>query len=247
MVLGVPVSIVNMQSAVSTALAWAKEHLPRTIFVRDVASLMLAVDHPGLRALHSEASLVVPDGQPLVWLGKLRGHEAIGRVPGADFVDAICAATCNTALTHYFYGGKPGVAEEAARRLVTKHPGLKVVGTLTPPMRHVDAVDTFDAEQLAEIETIRKANPDFVWIGISSPKQDYWMMKAAPLVGHGIFIGVGAAFNFHAGTVRRAPAFMRNNGLEWLHRLLSEPRRLWKRYLLLAPRFIWLLIISRRT
>lgn len=246
-VLGVPVSVVNMRRAVDVAVAWARENSPRTIFVRDVASLMLAVDQPKFCALHGEASLVVPDGQPLVWLGKISSHSAIGRVAGADFVDAVCSATSRTDLTHFFYGGKPGVAEKAADKLRAKYPGLKIAGTLTPPMRDIDATTTFDESQLAELATIRDAHPDFVWIGISSPKQDYWMMKAAPLIGRGVFAGVGAAFDFHAGTVKRAPAFMRNSGLEWLHRLLSEPRRLWRRYLLLAPRFVWLLLRSRNS
>jgi N-acetylglucosaminyldiphosphoundecaprenol N-acetyl-beta-D-mannosaminyltransferase len=89
------------------------------------------------------------------------------------------------------------------------------------------------------VESIRESGADFIWVGISSPKQEYWMAKAAPMVGRGIFIGVGAAFDFHSGAVQRAPGWMRNNGLEWLHRLCSEPRRLWRRYLVLAPLFVF--------
>ncbi|WDQ99679.1 WecB/TagA/CpsF family glycosyltransferase [Devosia sp. J2-20] len=240
-------SIVDMRSAVDTAISWAKDRHPRTIFVRDVASLMLAVDQPNFCALHDASSLIVPDGQPLVWLGKMVGHDKIGRVAGADFVDAVCSSTSQTELTHFFYGGKPGVAEAVADNLRAKYPALKIAGTLSPPMREIEATTTFDEIQLAELATIRAAQPDFVWIGISSPKQDYWMMKAAPLIGRGVFTGVGAAFDFHAGTVKRAPAFMRNNGLEWLYRLLREPRRLWRRYLILAPRFVWLLIRTRNS
>jgi N-acetylglucosaminyldiphosphoundecaprenol N-acetyl-beta-D-mannosaminyltransferase len=111
-------------------------------------------------------------------------------------------------------------------------------------MREIDDKFQLSAEMLGEIEEIKKTNPDFIWIGISSPKQEYWIMQAAPHFAKGIFIGIGAAFDFHAGTVKRAPTWMQRNGLEWMYRLLSEPRRLWKRYLVLAPKFVGKLIAS---
>jgi N-acetylglucosaminyldiphosphoundecaprenol N-acetyl-beta-D-mannosaminyltransferase len=244
-ILGVPVSLVNLPQTVTAVTQWARGGEPRTIFVREVASLMLAVENRKLRDLHDQASLVVPDGTPLVWIGRLRGiGPAMSRVSGADLVDAVCKASLETGQCHYFYGGKPGVAEEMARRLGAKYPGLRVVGTYSPPMRDIDPEFQFSEECSAELEAIRQSGADFVWIGISSPKQEYWMMKAAPLIGRGVFFGVGAAFDFHSGAVARAPGWMRDNGLEWLHRLLSEPRRLWRRYLLLAPKFVLLLLWS---
>ncbi len=246
LVLGVPVDLVNLQRAVALVGGWASKGPARTVFVREVPSLMLAVDTPALRDLHAQADLVVPDGMPLVWVGRLQGHGAeIGRVAGADLMDAVCAASLRTGQSHFFFGGKPGVAEEAARRLGERHPGLKVAGCFSPPMRDIEPDFKLDAEARAEIDRIAVSGADFIWVGISSPKQEYWMMQAAPIVGRGVFFGVGAAFDFHSGAVQRAPSWMRNNGLEWLHRLLSEPRRLWRRYLILAPKFVCMLLLER--
>jgi N-acetylglucosaminyldiphosphoundecaprenol N-acetyl-beta-D-mannosaminyltransferase len=241
LILGVPVHLVDLPHAVDHIVARARDDRAHTVFVRDVASLMLAVDDPHLRALHNHASLVVPDGAPLVLACRLEGHGAtVGRVPGADLVDAVCRASIQNGQRHYFFGGKPGVAERMVTQLQARHPGLAVVGTFSPPMRDLDADFRFNGETLAELDIIRAANPDFIWVGISSPKQEYWMSQAAPLLAHGVCLGVGAAFDFHSGEIQRAPRWMRNNGLEWLHRLISEPRRLWRRYLVLAPRFVML-------
>lgn len=244
-VLGVPVSVVDMNRAVDTVLMLSRSEGAHTVFVRDVASLMLAAEDPELLALHHQASLVVPDGSPLVWVGRARGEAAIGRVAGADLVDAVCLASLVNGESHFFYGGKPDVADQMAQRLAERYPGLEIAGTLSPPMREISSGFTFDAEGERELALIRRLNPDFIWVGLSSPKQEWWMSKASPLIGRGVFLGVGAAFDFHSGTVRRAPPWMRNNGLEWLHRLLSDPKRLWRRYLVLAPRFVWAVTTQR--
>jgi N-acetylglucosaminyldiphosphoundecaprenol N-acetyl-beta-D-mannosaminyltransferase len=245
-VLGVPVSLVNLPRAVDLVVGWARSAPARTVFVREVPSLMAAVDTPALNRLHDHADLIVPDGMPLVWVGRAKGHGTeIGRVAGADLMDAVCAASLATGQSHYFFGGKPGVAEKAASTLAERHKGLVIAGTYSPPMRDIGPDFRLSDDGLAEVEAIRASGADFIWVGISSPKQEYWMMQAAPLVGRGVFFGVGAAFDFHSGAVQRAPGWMRNNGLEWLHRLISEPRRLWRRYLILAPRFVWLLLAER--
>lgn len=244
-ILGVPVSVVDMTSAVDAVLTLSRSDGAHTVLVRDVASLMLAAEDPELLALHHRASLVVPDGSPLVWVGRGRGEAAIGRVAGADLVDAVCLASLANGQSHFFYGGKPGVADQMARRLTERYPGLRVAGTLSPPMRDISNGFTFDAEGERELALIGHLNPDFIWVGLSSPKQEWWMSRASPLIGRGVFLGVGAAFDFHSGAVRRAPPWMRNNGLEWLHRLLHDPKRLWRRYLVLGPRFVWALATRR--
>jgi N-acetylglucosaminyldiphosphoundecaprenol N-acetyl-beta-D-mannosaminyltransferase len=246
LVLGVPVSITNFERTVQKLNDWAKLAKLKTIFVREVSSLMLATENAYLLNLHHQASMVLPDGMPLVWIGKRRGFgERIGRTCGPDVLNAICAETCTTELKHFFYGGKPGVAETMALKLAAKHQGLKVAGTFSPPMRDIDHNFKLTAESLNEIEMIKKSDPDFIWIGISSPKQEYWMMQASPHFSKGIFVGVGAAFDFHAGTVNRAPLWMQKNGLEWVYRLWSEPMRLWKRYLILVPKFVFRLVFER--
>ena len=237
-ILGVPVSLVDMNAVVDAIIQKPNTDGAGMVFVREVASLMLAADDDLLRGLHHQAFLVVPDGMPLVWIGRLRGHgDRIGRVAWAYVICYVCRATLETGQSHYFFGGKPGVAENLARRLCDRHRGLNVVGSYCPPMREIDHGFELTGEALDEAERVRHLKPDFVWVGISSPKQEFWMAKAAPAIGRGVFLGVGAAFDFHSGAVKRAPRWMQRSGLEWLHRLASDPRRLWRRYLVLAPQF----------
>ncbi len=245
-VLGVPISVVNLSSATRQMSEWAAaSSTAHTVFVREVASLMLVIEEPKLIDLHEKASLVVADGTPLVWVGRLRGYgEKLGRAAGADLTDAVCRHSLTTGQSHYFFGGKPGVAQTMADTLLRKYPGLKVAGIYSPPMRQISSDFRLADESLSEVEAIRASCADFIWVGISSPKQEYWMAQAAPVVGRGVFVGIGAAFDFHSGAVKRAPGWMRNNGLEWLHRLYSEPRRLWRRYLVLAPRFVFKILIE---
>ncbi|MGY4458013.1 WecB/TagA/CpsF family glycosyltransferase [Bradyrhizobium sp. LB13.1] len=210
-----------------------------SVFVRDVPSLMLALRQPELCNLHQTADLVVADGAPLVWVAKMKGHgDEIGRVPGADLVDEVCKFSLSSGQSHFFYGGKPGVAQRMADILTRRYPGLRVAGIITPPM--LDIGPNFDLLKSCreDIDEIRVSNADVIWVGISSPKQEYWIAKATAIIDRGVLIGVGAAFDFHSGAVKRAPAWMRNHGLEWLHRLMSDPRRLWRRYLVLAPMFV---------
>lgn len=239
-VLGIPVSLVNLVQATKQISAWALDgRKAYSVFVRDVPSLMLALRHSELCDLHHTADLVVADGMPLVWVAQMKGHgDEIGRVPGADLVEEVCKLSLSSGQSHFFYGGKPGVAQTMADNLTRRYPGLRVAGISSPPM--LDIGPDFDLLKAcrADIEEIRASNPDVVWVGISSPKQEYWIAKAAATIDRGVFIGVGAAFDFHSGAVKRAPAWMRNNGLEWLHRLMSDPRRLWRRYLVLAPMFV---------
>lgn len=232
-ILGVPVSVVDMQSAVATISAWIKSETANYVCVRDVHGLMLAQKDTEFLAIHENAGLVTPDGMPLVWIGRSVTGESVGRVCGADLVDALCAISIGQGWGHYFYGGKPGVAEAMASRLRVKYPGLKVVGTFSPPFGNLSK-----EEDSAIITKINAATPHIVWIGLSTPKQEYWMRDHVGRILGATLIGVGAAFDFHAGMVARAPLWMQRAGLEWLHRLVSEPRRLWRRYLIVAPLFV---------
>jgi len=245
-ILGVPVSVIDLNRVATLIENWPDAGRVRTVFFREVASLMAAVAEPRLAALHERADLVVADGTPLVWVARMRGcGREIGRVPGADLIDIMCKQSLTTGHSHYFYGGKPGIADEMVARLRVRYPGLKVVGTFSPPMRIIGADFEVNTEIIREIEHIKATNPDFIWVGISSPKQEYWMMEATHLMDRGVLLGVGAAFDFHSGAIKRAPDWMKDNGLEWLHRLVSEPRRLWKRYLMLAPQFVWLVLCEQ--
>lgn len=238
-VLGVPVSTINMPQAIETILSWIATKQAHYICVRDVHGIMRAQEDAALLEIHNEAGMITPDGMPLVWLARWRGHGNVDRVCGSDLVAELCAASVELGIGHYFYGGKPGVAERMAAALQRRYPGLAVVGTSTPPFGPMS-----EAEDTAATETIAAAQPGVVWVGLSTPKQEYWMRDHVARIPGATLVGVGAAFDFYAGDVKRAPDWMHRSGLEWLHRLSSEPRRLWRRYLVLAPKFV--IMIGRR-
>lgn len=239
-VLGVPVSTINMGVAVRTILKWVAQRSSHYVCVRDVHGIMRAQDDAALMDIHHGAGLITPDGMPLVWIMRARGYKDASRVCGADLVAALCDASQAAGARHYFYGGKPGVAERMAQELVRRYPALQVVGTGTPPFRAMTA-----EEDEAATQEITAAHPDIVWVGLSTPKQEYWMRDHVGRVPGATLLGIGAAFDFYAGDVKRAPRWMHHSGLEWLHRLISEPRRLWRRYLVLAPRFVVLFLRQR--
>jgi N-acetylglucosaminyldiphosphoundecaprenol N-acetyl-beta-D-mannosaminyltransferase len=192
-----------------------------------------AVTDPGFRSALNQSWLTNPDGMPLVWLGRWQGHKQITRVYGPDLMLAVCAAGRATGVKHFFFGGAPGVTDRLKARLSERFPGLAVVGTWTPPFRELTAGEF--ARLQAEIAA---AEPDIVWVGLSSPKQEKFMAAAWPALEAGVLIGVGAAFDFHSGRIRQAPRWMQRSGLEWLFRLGTEPRRLWSRYLVHSPLFL---------
>ena len=235
-VLGVPVSATSIPDATDRILDWKNDQTGRFVCIREVPSLMCAVDDPALAALHYEASMVTPDGMPLVVMGKKAGME-VSRTSGADLFVNVVDKGRAVGLKHYLYGGAEGVADALADELRRRFPGAEIVGTECPPFRALTA-----EEAEATREAIRRSGADMVWVGISSPKQEFWMhanYKQLPAT----LVGVGAAFDFLTGRVKRAPLWMQKSGLESVHRLMSEPRRLWRRYLILAPRFVWLAFI----
>lgn len=211
----------------------------RFVCVRDVHGVMLAQHDPELMALHHAAAMVTPDGMPLAVIGRLRGLP-VRKTSGADLMALVMDIGRQHGLRHYFYGGAPGVAEQLKHVCETLYPGVSIVGLQCPPFREQTA---------AEVEATRTAilacGAQLVWVGLSTPKQEKWMKAYAPLLP-ATLLGVGAAFDFHTGRVRRAPRWMQQSGLEWLHRLSSEPRRLWYRYLVLAPQFLYLILTHSR-
>jgi N-acetylglucosaminyldiphosphoundecaprenol N-acetyl-beta-D-mannosaminyltransferase len=183
------------------------------------------------RQVLNTADLVVPDGMPLVWLGRIHGFPLRERVCGSELMDTFCRVT-GSAHRHFFFGGAPGVAETLAQALHEKH-GIVVAGTYTPPFRALTAAED---EELASF--VDEASPDVLWVGLSTPKQEKWMYEHRHKLRVPVMLGVGAAFDMNSGNSRRAPAWMRASGLEWLFRLGSEPRRLWRRYLITIPKAV---------
>jgi N-acetylglucosaminyldiphosphoundecaprenol N-acetyl-beta-D-mannosaminyltransferase len=193
----------------------------------------LARTDADLHRAYRESLLTTADGMPLVWLGKWHGHVDITRVYGPDLLLAVCDAGRQVGLKHFFYGGAPGVAETLREKSTVRFPGLIVAGTHTPPYRALT-----DEEFSALQKEITAAQPDVLWIGLSSPTQEKFMRAHAAQLDAGLLIGVGAAFDFHSGRVKQAPRWMQRSGLEWLFRLGTDPVRLWKRYLVHNPLFV---------
>ena len=233
-VLGVGISAINLQEAVGEIERWIAQGEPHYVDVCTVQTVMECRKAPRLRQLVNDSGMATPDGMPLVWLSRLRGHRSAGRVYGPDLMLALCERSRTTKHRHFFYGGGPGVADLLARKLQARHPGLVVAGTHTPPLRPIDA-----DEDRAVVDAINAAAPDIVWVGLGTPKQDYFVARHRARLRAPALIAVGAAFDFHAGVLRQAPRWMQRSGLEWLFRLAQEPRRLAYRYLVYNPLFLW--------
>ena len=231
-VLGVPVTVTTPALTAQAIERWAADDKGRFICLRDVASLMAIRDDPAIAPLHSDASVVTPDGRPLAEWGRLKGLP-VEQTSGYDLFDAVCRRSPESGLRHYIYGGQEGVAQQLAQIMRDRFPGIAVVGVETPPDGDAGAENT-----AATLARIRASAADVVWVGLSSPRQDVWMWENHRSLPQTL-IGIGAAFDFHTGRKTRAPRIVRAMMLEWLYRLLAEPRRLWRRYLLHLPRFIW--------
>lgn len=231
-VLGVKVSPIDLDTAVATIEGWIENRMPNYVCVTGVHGVMESQSDTRLREIHANAGLVTPDGMPLVWMAHRLGSPQTRRVYGPDLMRALTQRSADRGYRQFYYGGGAGLADRLARVLTAKHPRLKVVGSHSPPFRPLSEEE--DAEIVA---AINETDPDIVWVGLSTPKQEYWMASHVGRIKAPVLIGVGAAFDFLAGTKRQAPLWMQRNGLEWLFRLLSEPRRLWKRYFTIIPGF----------
>lgn len=222
-----------MEMALDRVNGWVNARAREYVSVCNVHSVMECRRNPALRLIVNRAGMITPDGMPLVWLSRLAGYPFVSRVYGPDLMLAEMEASLVSGHTHFFYGGRAGVADRLAAVMQARFPGVRVAGTFCPPLA--------SAEELCNQQTadlINDASPDIVWVGVSSPKQEFWMSCMRPLLQAPVLIGVGAAFDFHTGTVLQAPLWMQRSGLEWLFRLLVEPRRLWRRYLIDNPWFL---------
>jgi N-acetylglucosaminyldiphosphoundecaprenol N-acetyl-beta-D-mannosaminyltransferase len=233
-VLGVGISAINMDMAVAELSRWVSQREQHYVCVTGVHGVMESQADPSLLRIHNRSGLTTPDGMPMVWAGNRAGADHMSRVYGPDLMLEICSRSAAEGWTHYFYGGKERVPELLQRRLQERFPGLEVVGTHSPPFRELTEAE---ADEIAA--AINAANPDFVWVGLSTPKQERWMSANIGRLRAPAILGVGAAFDIHAGLLPQAPGWMQRGGLEWLYRMLKEPRRLWKRYLVNNPRFVW--------
>jgi N-acetylglucosaminyldiphosphoundecaprenol N-acetyl-beta-D-mannosaminyltransferase len=210
-----------MSQALSVIDGWIGRRQQHYVCVTGVHGVMESRRDKRLRQIHNDAGLVTPDGMPLVWLSLLHGHGYVERVYGPDLM--------------FFYGGGEGVHERLADSLLQRYPGLRVAGGYCPPFRLLTGEED---KQVAQ--AINATEPDIVWVGLSTPKQERWMAEHVGQLTAPVLIGVGAAFDFHSGLKKQAPHWMQRWGLEWLFRLASEPGRLWRRYLVNNPLFVLL-------
>jgi N-acetylglucosaminyldiphosphoundecaprenol N-acetyl-beta-D-mannosaminyltransferase len=232
-ILGVGVHAVDPEAAVSFLCSQIDEGEKGYVCLAGVHGIMEAQRDSVLKAIFAKAVLVAPDGMPTVWLGRAQGFRDMRRVFGPDLMIDIFAREEFRNCVHFLCGGAPGVAENLREALVRRFPRAKIAGTYTPPFRPM----TVDEERDLTAQ-VRAAQPDIIWVGLSTPKQEKFMSRYLPLLDTKLMIGVGAAFLFHTGAIRDSPDWVKRAGLQWLHRLLQEPSRLWKRYVLNNPSFI---------
>ena len=238
-ILGVNVSAIDMPLALDTIDAWIAARARQCVCVRDVHGVMACQTDAELRRIHHEAGLVTPDGMPLVWVSRLRGYGHVRRVSGSDLMFELCRRSVAKGYRHFLYGGAPGVAERLASNLRQRFAGLTIVGSYSPPFRPLTPEED---DEVVRMINASKAN--VVWVGLSTPKQERWMAAHVGRLDAPVLLGVGAAFDFHAGVKKRAPAWMQRSGLEWFFRLVTEPLRLWRRYLVMAPKFVFLVAVE---
>lgn len=232
-VLGVGVSAINMEVAVDTIRSWIHGGQRQYVCVTGVHGVMESQRDSELLRIHNSAGLTTPDGMPMVWAGKFAGASWMSRVYGPDLMLEVLAAAEEEEWRSYFYGGAPGVPEHLSATLVRQFPALRVGGCYSPPFRPLT-----DDEYRAHADMINESNADLIWVGLSTPKQERWMARMRPMLRAPVLLGVGAAFDFHTGRVKQAPTWIQRAGLEWSYRLMREPRRLWRRYLVNNPRFV---------
>jgi N-acetylglucosaminyldiphosphoundecaprenol N-acetyl-beta-D-mannosaminyltransferase len=238
-ILGVGVNPLDLSSAVSSALSFLDTNKKGYICVTGMHGIMEAQADPELLGIQNNSLLTTPDGIPTVWIGRLDGHHAMKQVRGADFMLGLCEASVAGGARHFLYGGKPGVAKLLRDVLTLRYPGIQIVGTYTPPFRPLNTMEEGDLQrQLAELKV------DILWCGISTPKQERFMARYIHFLPVRLMVGVGAAFDLNAGLLNDSPVWVQKCGLQWAHRLWQEPRRLWKRYLLNIPRFLWLYLLQ---
>lgn len=235
---GVPMAITNLDEAVEYVQMNKDSLCGRYISFANVHTTVMAHENSAFKIVQKNAALVMPDGKPLSLVLKMRGNSKAERVAGPDFMEALWKRTAKTGEKHYFYGGSEETLKALRYNLKRKYPGMKVVGWESPPFRQLS--------QQEEEEAVRRINAsgaDYVWVGLGAPKQENWMYQHKGQIS-GVMFGVGAGFDFHAGTVKRAPQWIQKLYMEWAFRLFQDPQRLWKRYAVTNVKFIFYVLIA---
>lgn len=223
-VLGTKFNLVSYEDVLTTIAGWREDGERHYITITPPHTVLLCHRDPKLKQATDRAALTLPDGVGIILAAKLLRYPNRGRVSGPTLMLRLCDWGRTHGLRHFFYGGLPGVAEALRDRLIDRFPGFRVVGTCGPPFRELTGT-----EDAAAVKQINDCQPDVVWVGLGSPKQEKWMAQHVERVQAAALIGVGAAFDFHSGRVKWAPQWMRKAGIEWAYRLSKEPGRMWRR------------------
>lgn len=229
------IAVTNMPEAVAFIDDRIRSGSGGYICISNVHTTVMAYEDEDYRKIQNSALLALPDGKPLSVVSKKRGFTEAERVAGPDLMERIFRESAKKGYLHYFYGSTPGTLTALSEKLQTKYPGIRIVGMEAPPFRELTR-----EEDAACVGRINGSGPDIVWVGLGAPKQERWMYAHRECI-NGLMIGVGAGFDFHAGTVKRAPKWVQNIGMEWFYRLCQDPKRLWKRYVSTNLRFLQLM------
>lgn len=232
-ILGTEILVTNMEKAVALIEGHIGELRGKYICVGNVHTTVTAHDDAHYHTVQKEAAFVLPDGKPLSVYSRKHGFPAAERVTGPDLMLALFAR--DNGLRHYFYGSSEETLAMLREKLERQYPGLCIAGMASPPFRALSG-----EEDAAFVRAMNDAHADIIWVGLGAPKQENWMYEHKNRVG-GVMIGVGAGFDYHAGNIKRAPAWMQKLSLEWLYRLLQDPKRLFKRYLVTNTRYLYLI------
>ena len=233
-VLGVRIDAIELRDAVETIDDWIRTRRRDYVVLTGAHGIVEMQRDEQLRRINNAAGLVTPDGMPVVWIGRRLGHRRIEKVYAPDLMRAVLELGLERGYRHFLYGGDQGLVDALQRSLAARYPGVLVVGAHSPPFRPLTA-----DEEPAVADLINRSACDIVWVGLGCPKQERWMARFRPLLDAPVLVGVGAGFDFLAGRKPEAPRWIKHSGLEWLFRMISEPRRLWPRYSRVIPRFLW--------
>lgn len=238
-ILQVKISAIDMDAACSLVKDAILKRQKKYICVCPVSTIMECKKNEKVLRSVNSADLVTPDGMPVVWIGRMYGYKNIRRVYGPELMEEVCAISAKSGYKNYLYGSTQDVLVKLKLRLVKRYPGLVISGMFSPPFCQLS-----NDEDNKIVEEINRNNPDIIWVGLGSPKQDLWMYEHRDRLNAFVMIGVGAAFDFLAGIKPQAPRWIRDNGFEWLFRLITEPNRLWRRYLIDYPLFVYYLLVE---
>jgi N-acetylglucosaminyldiphosphoundecaprenol N-acetyl-beta-D-mannosaminyltransferase len=231
-VIGISIDVLSWDSAIKRVLAWAQNHESRVVCVCDVHSVVHALRDACHAQIIRSADLVTPDGLPVAWMIRRKGHVKQERIAGPDLMWACCREAAESDISIFLYGTTPDTLQRLQNMLQFAFPAIKIVGAISPPFRKLS-----EEEDAAIVDHVNRSGAQIVWVGLGCPKQETWMQAHRGRI-KAVMVGVGAALDFHAGVVKRAPPWMQRSGLEWFHRVLQDPRRLAKRYLVSNALFI---------